>query len=57
MAGNVRSIWPLATSQSLMVCPTPQASVRPSGEIATEVTESVWPSSVRNNWPLARFRA
>ena len=30
-----------------------EASVRPSGENATEKTPSVWPVSVRSIWPLA----
>ena len=31
----------------------PEASVRPSGEKATDTTELVWPVSVRSSSPLA----
>src|SRR5208337_3317521 len=45
---------PLATSQSLILSSAlPDASLRPSGLNATELTELVCPARVRNSCPLA----
>ena len=50
----MRSRRPLAASQSLIVLsPLPDAMRAPSGENATDITASEWPSKVRSRRPLA----
>ena len=55
MALRVRISRPLSRSQTLSVLSSdPETAGRPSGVIATALTEPEWPSRVRITLPLSR---
>ena len=54
----MRSSFPLTRSQSFSVLsPLPESAVRPSGAMATLVTQSECPVKVRSSFPLARSQS